>query len=167
MKRVKVGLDQWVIAGNTSTTELLTDGLSGCVALVLESQNSFCLAHVFSGCNQSNWESYKKELELPLVILKKHMPLRAALCYSDDNKTKLVELLETWLKSVGISVIDTYKTSGVRVSYHSGMHGVEIFKKEEDNQDYYIKKSNYVSVSNAAPYIENWGELSKIAEDVE
>ena len=33
MTRVKVGLDQWVIAHNSANVQLITNGLSGCVAL--------------------------------------------------------------------------------------------------------------------------------------
>ncbi|MCP4110330.1 MAG: hypothetical protein GY749_33210 [Desulfobacteraceae bacterium] len=44
MAIVKVGLDQWIVAG--TGTELCTDGLSGCVAVMLFSRTQACLAFV-------------------------------------------------------------------------------------------------------------------------
>jgi len=64
---VKIGIDQWVIAQTENDTVLLTDGLSGCVALVLESDKLFCLAHVSSECNATNWHNYKIQLRTLLT----------------------------------------------------------------------------------------------------
>ena len=55
-------MDQWALASAKSVAvdvHLLTNGLSGCVGLVLANSKQMLLAHVYSDCSENTWDGYQ------------------------------------------------------------------------------------------------------------
>jgi hypothetical protein len=176
---VAVGLDQWVIAKRWSTGPddaapknfmerrlahsprsnacLVTSGLSGCIAVGLVSQQSFCLAHVYSGCEKSNWASYKHQLDLPVAVMGAAAIATVMLGYSDDVDTRkdTFLLLEGWARNLG-KPIETKNVGGA------------VLMRPESASVTFTGKSNLADTdyTQAAPvlqsraFITNWGKLS-------
>ncbi len=81
--------------------ELLTDGLSGCVAVMAWTNEQAFLAHVYSKCTPSNNNliSYLHELDLPILIMTADDTIQGgAIAYSDDQLTWLTGQMRDWLK---------------------------------------------------------------------
>lgn len=59
---IKVSLDEWAVADRSTRTELMTDGLSGCVAIALKSDSRVGLTHVYSGA-LDHFADYREPLQ--------------------------------------------------------------------------------------------------------
>jgi hypothetical protein len=166
---VKVGLDEWIIVNAPSLgkeVDLCTDGLSGCVGLVLISDKQACLAHVFSDCDsEQKWAKYKAQLERPLAAMQIISPLAEAAAVSSEGsvfwlRDKLVE----WISPVvGTGNVRLLEDRGVRVSA-SKFGGWTVLQKSRDgmstgrDNDIYIH--GFLGSSNAGANIVAWGKLS-------
>lgn len=139
-EHIKVGLDQWVTA-DARTTELMTDGLNGCVALGLAGNGKISLAHVYSDCNKdSQWEKYLPKLEASLEAAglgDLHGKKAVLVCSqgqgagkfanasgSDDPSVKssqyyLPDKLKVWLESKGM-VVESRQDAGCSISTADG-----------------------------------------------
>lgn len=106
-QRVKVGADEWLVADASKTT-LMTDGLSGCVAIGIAAGDKIALAHVYSECSQKNdnWASYEAALDKALadsgLAVAKGTP--AHVVYSDPSDKWLAGHIADWLKDKGFEV---------------------------------------------------------------
>jgi hypothetical protein len=117
MPRIKVGLDEWIIATTGHDVELVTDGLSGCVAVILDDSDDCLLAHVFSACNEGNFDAYKTALDVPLQTMGDG--IYVTLVRSEENDTWLSTNLKGWLKAhakVNGNSVEVIKSAGVGVS---------------------------------------------------
>jgi hypothetical protein len=107
---VKVGLDEWIVADRTRT-DLMTDGLSGCVAVGLSKGDKLSLAHVYSDCTPDHWEAYKEKLQTALTASGMgdlHGSKAVLVCSQDgsiDGKSGyLPRQLKGWLEEKGAEV---------------------------------------------------------------
>ena len=124
---VKVGLDEFIVA-DPKRTDLITDGLSGCVAVGLSGQGRISLAHVYSNCNSDNWPAYEERLQESLVrsgiggpdLGKPLAGVQAAVVLSEDQPTWLSKQLESWLTEKGASVQTQLSTAGCRIGANEG-----------------------------------------------
>jgi hypothetical protein len=124
--KVKVGLDEWVVA-DAGKVDLVTDGLSGCVAVGLAGNGRVTLTHVYSDCTADNWPAYRERLEAAIQESgiagdDPQEPLKgrdAVLVFSDDQPTWLSEKLNDWLEEKGAEV-DVRQASGCMVSAEHG-----------------------------------------------
>ena len=163
---MKVGLDQWIVANVSEHVDLVTNGLSGCVALGLMGSEQFGLAHVFSDCTEKTWAEYERQLEILLGVMEKKEKLKdASLTISEGTPHWLPDTLKNWLleKKLPNNKILTYHASGCRLAYSSAMGEVEVFEYEHDNKQLYTK--GYAKASNAGKAIDAWGKLSNHAAD--
>jgi hypothetical protein len=163
MPRVKVGLNQWVIANNDGA-ELVTDGLSGCIGVVIWTDHQICLAHVFSDYSD-NRAAYNYQLDLPVAVLRHGgRAIRGcAVVYADDVDLRRAALVRAWCDTLGVRA-ETYRASGVRV-FHT-MYGCEIQKKEEDNAAFYrLGMGAALTTVTGVAHITNWGELAPNASE--
>ncbi|WP_057917144.1 hypothetical protein [Lysobacter antibioticus] len=120
--RVKVGLNEWMVA-DAGTTDLVTDGLSGCVAVGLAGNGKVALSHVYSGCDSEKaWGDYHPKLEAALESsgLGDLRGKKAVLvCAQGENAAGqdgwLPGKLKTWLESKG-AVVETRQDNGCRIS---------------------------------------------------
>lgn len=109
-EKVKVGLDEWIVADRTRT-DLMTDGLSGCVAVGLAKGDKISLAHVYSDCTAANWDVYKGKLDAALTASGMgdlHGSKAVLVCSQDasmDGKSSyLPRQLKGWLEEKGAEV---------------------------------------------------------------
>lgn len=148
--QVKVGLDQWLV-GDGQQVDLITDGLNGCVAVGIVAGNKVSLAHVYSGCDKTNWNEYEKGLNEALGA---HDPgaLKGAKAYlvcAQDPDTKdprskdgtepsksawLPQQLKNWLEEKEVET-QFLRGSGCQISGHDGQLHCEL--KDERNRDMY------------------------------
>lgn len=109
--KVKVGIDEW-LAGDAGRVSLMTDGLSGCVAVALAGNGKVALSHVSSECNsEEQWAKYKPKLDSALEAsgLGTLSGQSAVLvCNQGGDATGssafLPGKLKTWLESKGMNV---------------------------------------------------------------
>jgi hypothetical protein len=126
---VKIGLNEWAIANRWSTgahdaaplsfvekranrsfskvskVRLVTSGLSGCIVVGLFSEDKFCLMHVFSGCNETNWDQYQEQMAKCTTMM--GGPITTAYVgYSDDvdKKNDAYNLVSQWAATVTTEV---------------------------------------------------------------
>ncbi|MET4728485.1 hypothetical protein ABIE09_002295 [Lysobacter enzymogenes] len=106
-QRVKVGADEWLVADASKTT-LMTDGLSGCVAIGIAAGDKIALAHVFSECSErnGNWKDYEAALDKAWAGsgLKVAEGAPAHVVYSDLSDRWLAGKVSGWLESKGLEV---------------------------------------------------------------
>lgn len=103
--RVKVGLDEWLTA-DPKQTELITDGLLGCVAVGFVGKDRIALTHVYDEAKDAAlWPGYRKKLDEALEASQLGEPkdVRAVLVYSDPTSGLLCDRIETWLSQRGIA----------------------------------------------------------------
>ncbi|MGO1071867.1 hypothetical protein [Lysobacter sp. CA199] len=104
MTRVKVGADEWLVA-DAGKTKLMTDGLSGCVAIALSKDDKIALAHVYSDCSQKNgnWGAYEAALDKALEKsgFGGADGANAFVVYSDLSDRWLAGKIEDWLERKG------------------------------------------------------------------
>ncbi|MBN7138667.1 hypothetical protein A7A76_06030 [Lysobacter enzymogenes] len=166
-ERVKVGLDEWV-AADARRVELMTDGLSGCVAVGLAGNGKVSLAHVYSECDSDKkWADYLPKLESSLEAsgLGDLRGSRAILVCaqgqgtgkfanassSDDPAVKasqfyLPDKLKTWLESKGMTV-ETRQDAGCTIS--ADAHGVTCSLKAQGGPDAY--RYHYSTTADEVP----------------
>lgn len=164
MPRVKVGLNQWVVADNAGA-ELVTDGLSGCIGVVIWTDHQICLAHVFSDYGRDSMAAYNYQLDVPVAVLRQGgRAIRGcAVVYSDEVDRPRAALVAAWCGTLGVTV-ETYQTAGVRV--FSSMYGCEIQRKEEDSAAYYrIGIGGALTTTTGVAHITNWGKLAPNASE--
>lgn len=164
-KYVKVGVDQWAIATIASGTELLTEGLSGCVALALISDSRFALAHVSSDCDDSNKAAYLVQLQL--LFSRMGTVQKAILtCNQSPGATGpvgwLPRFLTNWLASNGVKNVQQYQDTGCRVLNDAMGCGVVTINEDDDRDDY---TRGYLTVSGANGAAEAVGTLSPKSRD--
>jgi hypothetical protein len=102
--RVKVGLDEW-LAADPKQTDLITDGLLGCVAVGLTGKDRIALTHVYDEAkDEALWPSYQEKLDEALQASRLGEPkdIRAVLVYSDPTSGLLCDRIEDWLSQRGI-----------------------------------------------------------------
>lgn len=126
---VCVGLDQWVMTDVSKTGKnvgLFTDGLSGCVALILIGDNKACLSHVYSGLNQYNREQYEYQLDLAFVWMRREggSVKRAALIASDPEvgtEKWRCETLQKYIsdKSSEVKYVPIRKGASVLINFYN------------------------------------------------
>ena len=124
-EKVKVGLDEWVVADRTKT-DLMTDGLSGCVAVGLAKGDKLSLAHVYSDCTAANWDTYKDKLDAALTAsgMGDLYGSKAVLVCSQGDISEgksgyLPQKLKGWLEEKGAEVT-IQKDSGCMISAADG-----------------------------------------------
>ena len=135
-EKVKVGLDEWVVADRTKT-DLMTDGLSGCVAVGLAKGDKISLAHVFSDCTAANWDTYKDKLETALTASGMgdlHGSKAVLVCSQGDisagSSAFLPQKLKGWLEEKGAEV-SIQKDNGCMISAAGGALACTL-KKDAD-----------------------------------
>ncbi|MGO1000143.1 hypothetical protein [Lysobacter sp. CA196] len=101
---VKVGADEWLVA-DAGNTRLMTDGLSGCVAIGLVKGDKIALAHVYSDCSEKNgnWGVYEEALNKAWETsgFGGADKANAFLVYSDPSDRWLAGKIEGWLEHKG------------------------------------------------------------------
>lgn len=109
-EKVKVGLDEWIVADSTKT-DLMTDGLSGCVAVGLAKGDKVSLSHVYSNCTPDNWDAYKGKLDAALTASGMgdlHGSQAVLVCAQGDitagSSAYLPQQLKGWLEEKGATV---------------------------------------------------------------
>lgn len=124
-EKVKVGLDEWIVADSTST-DLLTDGLNGCVAVGLAKGDRISLAHVYSDCTAETWDAYKDKLESALArsgMDDLHGTRAVLVCAQGDitvgKEAFLPQTLKTWLQEKGAEVV-ILKDTGCTITAADG-----------------------------------------------
>jgi hypothetical protein len=124
-EKVKVGLDEWIVADRTKT-DLMTDGLSGCVAVGLAKGDKVSLAHVFSDCTADNWDAYKDKLDKALTASGMgdlHGSKAVLVCSQGDitagSSAYLPQTLKGWLEDKGAEV-SILKDNGCTMSAAGG-----------------------------------------------
>ena len=124
-EKVKVGLDEWIVADCTRT-DLMTDGLSGCVAVGLAKGDKISLAHVFSDCTADNWDAYKGKLDAALTASGMgdlHGSKAVLVCSQGDitagSSAYLPQKLKGWLEEKGAEV-SIQKDNGCMMSVADG-----------------------------------------------
>jgi hypothetical protein len=61
---IKVSVNEWAILDRNADAELMTDGLSGCVAIAVKTHDRIGLTHVFSGAEDpEKFERYLPDIE--------------------------------------------------------------------------------------------------------
>jgi hypothetical protein len=170
---IRVGMDQWAIS-NPAKSELLTDGLSGCVALAYWTTAQFALAHVASDAMKlpKLWSHYTHELNLMFLILTGGGAITgASLVYADDGKTDLVSALELYLAQKGVDPIEIRKDAGCRLRQYTPPFSRNqppkmscIGKKNDLKPDDYARGYAVVSVAGTGR-LDNFGKLSREAAD--
>jgi len=136
--RVKVGLDEWMTA-DASRTDLITDGLSGCVAIGLAGNGKVALSHVFSDCNAGNWETYRAKLDQALAASALgDKPQAVLVCAQGDarlgSNAWLPWQLKDWLHGHGIEA-EIRQDNGCRIGAGDG--GLRCTLKQADREDDY------------------------------
>lgn len=139
--RVKVGLNEWMVA-DAGTTDLVTDGLSGCVAVGLAGNGKVALSHVYSGCDSEKaWGDYHPKLEAALESSglgdlrgKKAVLVCAQGEDAGGQDGWLPAKLKTWLESKG-AVVETRQDNGCRISANADV--VTSTLKKHDTAEYY------------------------------
>jgi hypothetical protein len=124
-EKVKVGLDEWIVADRTKT-DLMTDGLSGCVAVGLAKGDKISLAHVYSDCTPDNWDAYKDKLDQALTASGMgdlHGSKAVLVCSQGDitvgKSAFLPQQLKSWLEEKGAEVA-IHKDNGCTMSAADG-----------------------------------------------
>jgi hypothetical protein len=135
-EKVKVGLDEWIVADRTKT-DLMTDGLSGCVAVGLAKGDKISLAHVFSECTADNWDAYKDKLDKALTASGMgdlHGSKAVLVCsqggITEGSSAYLPQKLKGWLEDKGAEVT-IQKDNGCMISAADG-HLACTLKKDVD-----------------------------------
>ncbi len=135
-EKVKVGLDEWIVADRTKT-DLMTDGLSGCVAVGLAKGDKVSLAHVFSDCTAANWDAYKGKLDAALTASGMgdlHGSKAVLVCsqgdISEGKSGYLPQKLKGWLEEKGAEV-SIQKDNGCMISAAGGALACTL-KKDAD-----------------------------------
>lgn len=135
-EKVKVGLDEWIVADSTKT-DLMTDGLSGCVAVGLAKGDKISLSHVYSDCTADNWDAYKGKLDAALTASGMgdlHGSKAVLVCSQGDitegSSAYLPQKLKGWLESKGAEV-EIRKDNGCTMSAADG-HLTCTLKKDVD-----------------------------------
>lgn len=109
-EKVKVCLDEWIVADRTKT-DLMTDGLAGCVAVGLAKGDKISLSHVYSNCTADNWDAYKGKLDAALTASGMgdlHGSQAVLVCAQGDitagSSAYLPQQLKGWLEEKGATV---------------------------------------------------------------
>ncbi|MGJ7902660.1 XVIPCD domain-containing protein [Lysobacter sp. 1R34A] len=134
--RVKVGLDEW-LAADPKQTELITDGLLGCVAVALTGKDRIALTHVYDVAKDGElWPGYREKLDDALQASQLGEPkdIRAVLVYSDHTSGPLCERIGSWLSQHGIQS-QRRQDDGCRVS--DSVSGPIVVGKSLDRSDDY------------------------------
>jgi hypothetical protein len=173
--RVAVGLDQWVVSNNHDV-ELMTWGLSGCVAMVLSNNTQFSLAHVYSDCDEHSWRNYMNTIFEFYVIMDPN-GLCASLISSGGTIPWLPTTLNDWLigKGVVCEKIKMLEGSGCRVGFNKLFRpksqpeawGLSLSIKERDLENFKKLQGDTITVSTAVAQglVEKHGSLSARAMD--
>ncbi|NOT87332.1 MAG: hypothetical protein HOP03_04030 [Lysobacter sp.] len=135
-EKVKVGLDEWIVADSTKT-DLMTDGLSGCVAVGLAKGDKISLSHVYSDCTADNWDAYKGKLDAALTASGMgdlHGSKAILVCSQGDitagSSAYLPQKLKGWLEEKGTEV-EIRKDNGCTMTAADG-HLACTLKKDVD-----------------------------------
>lgn len=164
MPRVKVGLNQWVVANNNDA-ELVTDGLSGCIGVVIWTDHQFCLAHVYSDYSNANKANYNHQLSLPVAVMRHRGEIKGcAVAYSDVVDLPRARLVLDWCRTLGAATYEQYRTPGVRVFYQNP-YGCMIMEKGEDDPSLYRLQNGALTTSTGVAHITNWGKLAANASE--
>ncbi len=147
-EKVKVGLDEWIVADRTKT-DLMTDGLSGCVAVGLAKGDKISLAHVYSNCTADNWDTYKGKLDTALTASGMgdlHGSKAVLVCsqgdISDGKSGYLPQKLKGWLEEKGAEV-SIQKDNGCMISAAGGTLACTLKKNvDADLYQYGFKTSS-------------------------
>lgn len=172
-ERVKVGLDEWVVA-DAGRSELMTDGLNGCVAVGLAGNGKISLAHVYSDCNSDKqWADYLPKLESALTAsgLGDLSGSKAVLVCSqgqgegkfanasssEDPTVKrsqfyLPDKLKSWLESKGM-VVETHKDAGCTISADANAVTCSIKKNGEPDAYRYHYSTTIDPVAGMSPHV--------------
>lgn len=135
--RVKAGLDEW-LAADPKQTDLITDGLLGCVAVGLIGNERIALTHVYSESDDdSRWPGYISQLDHALQAsnLGESKDIHAVLVYSDHTSEPLCGRIEDWLRKHGIPPPEKREDDGCRVS--DSTFGLTVTDKSHDSQSEY------------------------------
>ena len=177
MKYVKIGVDQWAVA-DSEKVELITAGLTGCVALAIYAEGRIGLTHIMPDAPKK-WKEYTAKLDNMIEALEIGDTAMARIVHSDDNKREVdfAEMVREYCSSKKISDTKRYFGSGCRVykleiyvptflsdgkkKYTIGLD----LKEEEENKSLYIKNFFVVSEASILKYLIAEGKLSEKADD--
>lgn len=134
---VKVGADEWLVA-DAGKTRLMTDGLSGCVAIGLVKGDKIALAHVYSDCSEKNgnWGVYEEALNKAWESsgFGGADKANAFLVYSDPSDQWLAGKIEGWLEDKGFEP-ESAIASGCSIGRSDGVLDFSL-KSERNKQEY-------------------------------
>lgn len=156
---VKIGMDQWVVANANAGTTLYTAGLSGCVALILQSNRQIALTHVASDAHRHNFQRYEFELDLMLVAMRGVSPVtRASMIAVGRYDQPPFTLIKKWVADNHIPVTELPSDNGIMV-----LPNWQFLSNKGLSRD--IQNKGYVRLfePEAAEAITNWGKLLQAA----
>ena len=159
--KVKVGLDEWIVA-DASKTDLMTEGLSGCVAVGLAKGGKISLAHVFSDCTAANWDAYKNKLDAALTASGMgdlHGSKAVLVCSQGDitagSSAYLPQKLKGWLEAQGAEV-SIHKDNGCTMS----AGGVDLTCSLKKDVDADLYRFGFKTSSDEPEGVSHRGKLS-------
>ncbi|WP_363798195.1 XVIPCD domain-containing protein [Lysobacter firmicutimachus] len=157
--RVKVGLDEWLVA-DADRTELIADGLSGGVAVGLAGDGKVALSHVSCACDAGHWEAYRTGLDRALAASALgERPQAVLVCAQGDSQLGsdawLPWRLKDWLHGKGIRA-EIRQDNGCRIAAGDG--GLRCTLKCADREDDY--RYGYAVSSDAGDAASLAGSLS-------
>lgn len=166
---VKVGLDQWMIIHKDSGLELYTDGLIGCIGVVLLNKEKAFLSHVFSGAAGS-WSSYASTLADAFKQLGQIEKVHVVRNHGEEHLKGLCDNIKLLLSKCTGDVID-HDSDGVGVNWWNEEWVVGTDLKKDlyvsvavSEEDPLLKQAKCKKISNlVVPFIQQ-GALSKFGQ---
>ena len=157
-KFIKVGLDEWILVKRTSQVGMMTDGLLGCIGLVLYNADFALLSHVYSDCNDTNWNGpagYEAELNAARQELISRGPITGSkLVFSGEGGPEWFRnQMKNWVGNA--PVYEILYSSGMKVYPTTGTWVVE--RKTDSEAEFYRQN---VNSANSSQYIVSSGFLS-------
>jgi len=147
---VKVSLDEWATVRRTAGAELMTDGLSGCVAVAVRTDDRIALTHVYSDAytivrgeqgNTDRFDDYKTDLSGFIASVGGRDAIREVHLVengsrvADGRERSLAGLIEDHLvasNAVHADRIRTHDDSGCTITSD------DLFLKRRDTQSLYV-----------------------------
>lgn len=147
---VKVSLDEWATVRRNAGAELMTDGLSGCVAVAVRTDDRIALTHVYSDAytivrseqgNTDRFDDYKPDLSSFIASVGGRDAIREVHLVENGSRVaqgrehSLAGLIQNHLvtsNAVHADRIRTHDDSGCTITSD------DLFLKRRDNQSLYV-----------------------------
>lgn len=160
MGKIKVGIDECVVV-DAQDNQLMTDGLTGCVAVGLSQGGKIALAHVYSECNEGNWASYRDNLrktfdDAGIDMSKAQTILVCSQGFQGKGSDAwLPNQLKSWLEKETAGV-HTEKSGGCCLS--ATQEGLQYMTKTSHNGKFFDE--GYATSTELGPELKAHGRLS-------